>query len=218
MKWCIGELFNYWDLRISVFQTTMPRGKFVNHKGRNRHFTNPEELEEQRRQEEKKQQWRKNKEQDSSDEEEDDEEPKASGSNRSKNPDATDSESESESESDTEGGKAKGVENLIEVENPNRIQKKTKKLCQLNQSLDTAKPELSRKEREQLEKQRAYANYQKLHAAGKTEEARADLARLAIIKQQREEAAKRREEEKKQKEMAQQKKTELTQKALGKKS
>jgi hypothetical protein len=36
-----------------------------------------------------------------------------------------------------------------------------------------------------------------LHAKGKTEEARADLARLAIIKQQRAEAAKRREEEKK---------------------
>jgi hypothetical protein len=34
-----------------------------------------------------------------------------------------------------------------------------------------------------------------LHAEGKTEEARADLARLAIIKQQRAEAAKRREEE-----------------------
>ncbi|XP_029675998.1 28 kDa heat- and acid-stable phosphoprotein-like [Formica exsecta] len=198
----------------------MPRGKFVNHKGRNRHFTNPEELEEQRRQEEKKKQWRKNKEQDSSDEEEeeDDEKPKASGTNKLKNLSGSDSESESESESETEGGKAKGVENLIEVENPNRIQKKTKKLAQLNQSLDTSKPELSRKEREQLEKQRAYANYQKLHAAGKTEEARADLARLAIIKQQREEAAKRREEEKRQKEMAQQKKTELTQKALGKKS
>ncbi|XP_011701367.1 PREDICTED: 28 kDa heat- and acid-stable phosphoprotein-like [Wasmannia auropunctata] len=193
----------------------MPRGKFVNHKGRNRHFTNPEELEEQRRQEEKKQQWRKNKGQESSSEEEDDEEPKTSGINRSKNS-ATDSDSESESESETEG-KAKGVENLIQVENPNRVQKKTKKLSQLNQSLE-AKPELSRREREQLEKQRAYANYQKLHAAGKTDEARADLARLAIIKQQREEAAKRREEEKKQKEMAQQKKTELTQKALGKKS
>lgn len=188
----------------------------MNHKGRNRHFTNPEELEEQRRQEEKKQQWRKNKGEDSSSEEEDDEEPKTSGANRSKNG-ATDSDSESESESDTEGGKAKGVENLIQVENPNRVQKKTKKLSQLSQSLD-AKPELSRKEREQLEKQRAYANYQKLHAAGKTDEARADLARLAIIKQQREEAAKRREEEKKQKELAQQKKTELTQKALGKKS
>ncbi|XP_036142546.1 28 kDa heat- and acid-stable phosphoprotein [Monomorium pharaonis] len=195
----------------------MPRGKFVNHKGRNRHFTNPEELEEQRRQEEKKQQWRKNKGQESSSEEEDDEEPKTSGTNRSKNS-ATDSDSESESESETEGGKAKGVENLIQVENPNRVQKKTKKLSQLNQSLDSAKPELSRREREQLEKQKAYANYQKLHAAGKTDEARADLARLAIIKQQREEAAKRREEEKKQKELAQQKKTELTQKALGKKS
>lgn len=33
-------------------------GKFVNHKGRNRHFTNPEELEEQRRAEEEKRRWR----------------------------------------------------------------------------------------------------------------------------------------------------------------
>lgn len=70
--------------------------------------------------------------------------------------------------------------------------------------------------REQLEKQRAYANYQKLHAQGKTDEARADLARLAIIKQQREEAAKKREEEKKQKEMALQKKSDQMKKALGK--
>jgi hypothetical protein len=51
--------------------------------------------------------------------------------------------------------------------------------------------------REELDHQRAQANYQRLHAKGKTEEARADLARLAIIKQQRAEAAKRREEEKK---------------------
>ncbi|XP_076680308.1 28 kDa heat- and acid-stable phosphoprotein [Andrena cerasifolii] len=195
----------------------MPRGKFVSHKGRNRHFTSPEELEEQRRQEEKKLQWRKNKGTESSSEE--DEEPKAAaGAERSKklSGSETDSESESDSESETEG-KAKGVENLIQVENPNRVQKKAKKLSQLNQSIDSAKPELSRREREQLEKQRAYANYQKLHAAGKTDEARADLARLAIIKQQREEAAKKREAEKKQKELAHQKKTELTQKALGKK-
>ncbi|XP_003708272.1 uncharacterized protein LOC100878274 [Megachile rotundata] len=198
----------------------MPRGKFVSHKGRNRHFTNPEELEEQRRQEEKKLQWRKNKDEDSSSDEDD--EPKARGGGvRSKHLSASETDSESESDSDSESemhGKAKGVENLIQVENPNRVQKKTKKLSQLNQSLDSAKPELSRREREQLEKQRAYANYQKLHAAGKTDEARADLARLAIIKQQREEAAKKREAEKKQKELAQQKKTELTQKALGKKS
>jgi hypothetical protein len=50
--------------------------------------------------------------------------------------------------------------------------------------------------REELDRQRAQANYQRMHAEGKTEEARADLARLAIIKQQRAEAAKRREEEK----------------------
>lgn len=40
-------------------------------------------------------------------------------------------------------------------------------------------------------------HYQKLQAEGKTDEARADLARLAIIKQQRAEAAKKREDEKK---------------------
>lgn len=56
--------------------------------------------------------------------------------------------------------------------------------------------QLSRREREELERQRAEAHYQKLHAEGKTDQAKADLARLAIIKQQREEAAKKREQEK----------------------
>lgn len=51
--------------------------------------------------------------------------------------------------------------------------------------------------REELERQRKKFHYQKLQAEGKTEEARADLARLAIIKQQRAEAAKKREDEKK---------------------
>ncbi|KAG8239889.1 hypothetical protein J437_LFUL019474, partial [Ladona fulva] len=69
-----------------------------------------------------------------------------------------------------------------------------KKVTEVNPNEDT-KPELSRREREALEAERAQANYQRLHAKGKTEEARADLARLAIIKKQREEAAKRREEE-----------------------
>ena len=36
-----------------------------------------------------------------------------------------------------------------------------------------------------------------MHMAGKTDEARADLARLALIRKQREDAAKKREEEKK---------------------
>jgi hypothetical protein len=50
--------------------------------------------------------------------------------------------------------------------------------------------------REEIEKQQAKANYQKMHIAGKTDEARADLARLAIIRKQREEAAKKRDAEK----------------------
>lgn len=92
-------------------------------------------------------------------------------------------------------GKHKGVSNLIEIENPNRVQKKTKKIATLNAADLEGKPQLSRREREEIEKQRAQAHYQKLHAEGKTEQARADLARLAIIKQQREEAKKRREAE-----------------------
>lgn len=36
----------------------MLTGKYTNHKGRNRRFTNPEELEEQRRREEKERRWR----------------------------------------------------------------------------------------------------------------------------------------------------------------
>ncbi|XP_014213016.1 28 kDa heat- and acid-stable phosphoprotein isoform X2 [Copidosoma floridanum] len=193
----------------------MPRGKFVNHKGRNRHFTNPEELEEQRRQEEEKKKWRKT--QDLSTSEDEEEDNKAAGGK--KGSDDSSDESESESESETEDGKKKGVGSLIQIENPNRVQKKAKKLSQLNEVLANAsKPELSRREREQLEKQKAAANYQRLHAAGKTDEARADLARLAIIKQQREEAAKRRELDKKTKELATQKQKEMTQKALGKRT
>lgn len=48
--------------------------------------------------------------------------------------------------------------------------------------------------REEIEKQRAAKAYAKLHEEGKTDEARRDLARLAIIRQQREEAAKKRDE------------------------
>lgn len=93
--------------------------------------------------------------------------------------------------------KGKGVEKLIEISNPNRVQMKSKKLSTLNDTLaSSSKPDLSRKEREELERQAAQARYQKLHAEGRTEEARADLARLAIIKAQREEAAKKRELEK----------------------
>ncbi|KAL4647856.1 hypothetical protein GN956_G8858, partial [Arapaima gigas] len=93
--------------------------------------------------------------------------------------------------------KRKGVEGLIEIENPNRLTPKSKKVTELDVG---APKELSRREREEIEKQRAKERYMKLHMEGKTEQARADLARLAIIKKQREEAAKKREELRKEKE------------------
>lgn len=162
----------------------MPRGKFTNHKGRNRKFTSPEELEEQRKQEEIKQKWRKEHGEEESSEAES-EEKSGSGS-------SDDSDSD-----DDRPTKAKGVSGLIEVENPNHVVKKNKKLNNLESLGDAEKPQLSRREREEIERQRAAAAYQKLHAEGKTDQARADLARLAIIRQQREDAAKRREAEKK---------------------
>ncbi|XP_076921717.1 uncharacterized protein LOC143583248 [Bidens hawaiensis] len=49
---------------------------------------------------------------------------------------------------------------------------------------------------EEIAKQRAHERYMKLQEQGKTEQARKDLERLALIRQQRAEAAKKREEEK----------------------
>uniref|UniRef100_A0A8C1ICH0 Pdgfa associated protein 1b n=1 Tax=Cyprinus carpio TaxID=7962 RepID=A0A8C1ICH0_CYPCA len=48
---------------------------------------------------------------------------------------------------------------------------------------------------EEIEKQKAKERYMKMHLAGKTDQAKADLARLAIIRKQREEAARKKEEE-----------------------
>eukprot|EP00741_Cyanophora_paradoxa_P021721 tig00000241_g20966.t1 len=79
--------------------------------------------------------------------------------------------------------------------NPNRAgPQRNLKVSQL----DTAVPEkreLTRREREELEKQRAKEAYMKKHLAGQTEEAKKDLERLALIRKQREEAARKRDEE-----------------------
>ncbi|XP_038639295.1 28 kDa heat- and acid-stable phosphoprotein-like isoform X2 [Scyliorhinus canicula] len=108
------------------------------------------------------------------------------------------SDPDSDSSEDDSEPKKKGVEGLIEIENPNRIVQKNKKVTALD--LNPPNRELSRREREELEKQQARERYMKLHLEGKTEQARADLARLAIIRKQREDAAKKREVEKKGKE------------------
>merc|ERR1712226_1202627 len=117
-------------------------------------------------------------------------------------------EEESSSEEEDEDAKKKGVQGMIEIENPNRVKQKFKKASELDTSVGdskegaaggasakakepAAKPQLSRREKEEIDKAKAKAHYQKLHAAGKTDEARADLARLAIIKKQRQDAATR---------------------------
>ncbi|GIY95317.1 PP28 domain-containing protein [Caerostris extrusa] len=193
-----------------------PKGRgrgYNHHKGSRRHFTNPDQLAESEEKKEKERQWRQQRGEISSDEE------------------SEESKSSSESEEESEEGsgdekqllnaivkqKAKGVQHLIEVENPNHVVKKEKKVGTINLE-ETAQSQLSRREREELEKQRAKAHYQKMHAAGRTNEAKADLARLAIIKKQREEAAKRREQEIKAKQEADQAKANQTKKALGKRT
>lgn len=104
---------------------------------------------------------------------------------------------EEESEEESEDAKRKGTQGLIEIENPNLVRSKNIKA----KDVDLDRPgELSRREREELEKQRAHERYLKLQEQGKTEQARKDLERLALIRQQRAEAAKKREEEKTEKE------------------
>lgn len=146
-------------------------------------FTNPEELAARNERRDREREWRKQRGEDESEEEEDEE-----GSE----------EEETTSDEGDKESKAKGVEALIEIENPNRAAPKPA-VAKKAVAMGTEGPvevQLSRREREEIEKQRARDAYNKLHAEGKTEQARADLARLALIRQQREEAAKKKEQEK----------------------
>lgn len=83
--------------------------------------------------------------------------------------------------------------------NPNHS-RAARNQAQMNRSVDEAADKLkavkvgtpSRRERESMEAAQAKARYQKLHEAGKTDEAKADLARLRLIREKREaEAAQR---------------------------
>eukprot|EP00252_Welwitschia_mirabilis_P011729 TRINITY_DN2611_c0_g1_i1.p1 TRINITY_DN2611_c0_g1~~TRINITY_DN2611_c0_g1_i1.p1 ORF type:complete len:163 (-),score=54.07 TRINITY_DN2611_c0_g1_i1:176-664(-) len=96
-------------------------------------------------------------------------------------------------ESEESNEKKKGTQGLIEIENPNIVKPRNVKARDIDMEKTT---ELSRREREELEKQRARERYMRLQEQGKTEQARKDLERLQLIRQQREEAARRREEEK----------------------
>ena len=107
-------------------------------------------------------------------------------------------ENEADSSSEDEP-QVKGVskptpsEPLIEIENPNRIQPKNIKLADL--SIDEAPQPMNRKDREAAEAERKKQAFWKAQMEGKTDQAKSDLARLAIIRKQREEAARKRQEE-----------------------
>ncbi|KAJ6364259.1 hypothetical protein OIU76_029242 [Salix suchowensis] len=101
-------------------------------------------------------------------------------------------ESEEESEDDSDK-KRKGTQGVIQIENPNLVKAKNLKAKDVDMGKTT---ELSRREREEIEKQRSHERYMRLQEQGKTEQARKDLERLSLIRQQREEAARKREEEK----------------------
>ncbi|KZO97603.1 hypothetical protein CALVIDRAFT_597511 [Calocera viscosa TUFC12733] len=75
--------------------------------------------------------------------------------------------------------------------NPNRATSKTTKLS----SLGAEPVQLSRREREAQEQKEAKERYWKLHQAGKTDQAKADLARLTQIRKEREQAAAQRKAE-----------------------
>ncbi|KAH9763874.1 PP28 domain-containing protein [Citrus sinensis] len=102
-------------------------------------------------------------------------------------------EQEESGEEEEENQKRKGTQGIIEIENPNIEKPKNVKAKDVDMGKTT---ELSRREREEIEKQKAHERYMRLQEQGKTEQARKDLERLALIRQQRAEAAKKREEEK----------------------
>ncbi|KAE8144378.1 casein kinase substrate phospho protein PP28-domain-containing protein [Aspergillus avenaceus] len=92
--------------------------------------------------------------------------------------------------------------------NPNHTTKSREQLDRPTSDVDLS--QLSRREREAIEAQQERERYMKLHAEGKTEEARADLARLAIIRERREAERLRKEAEKEEKvEMAKQRAAEV---------
>ncbi|GJJ71196.1 hypothetical protein EMPS_03546 [Entomortierella parvispora] len=94
------------------------------------------------------------------------------------------SESESEEEVVTKKAPAAAVPG-VDIANPNRAAGN-----RIMKASDLTTPiEMSRKEREAAEKEAAKQKYWKLHQEGKTDQAKADMARLAIIRQKREEAA-----------------------------
>ncbi|KAJ3379542.1 hypothetical protein HDU92_006619 [Lobulomyces angularis] len=114
---------------------------------------------------------------------------------------SSEEESSSEDETVPKSSTRNNQSPLIPQDNPNRQTKQNFKSVDLGKDSNTdiqntENRELTRREREEQEKAKAKANWWKAQEEGKTEQARNDMARLAIIRKQREEAAKKKQEEK----------------------
>ncbi|DBA03970.1 TPA: hypothetical protein N0F65_010623 [Lagenidium giganteum] len=90
--------------------------------------------------------------------------------------------------------KKSGIAAIVQIENPNLMPKQNK-VIKAKDMKTNVEQQLSRREREAIEKERAAAAYMKKHLAGETVEAKKDLARLEEVRRRREEAEKRRQEE-----------------------
>ncbi|CEG35666.1 28 kda heat-and acid-stable phospho [Plasmopara halstedii] len=88
-----------------------------------------------------------------------------------------------------------GFAAVAKTQNPNAKKTANKVMKAKDMDENAAPQQLSRREREAIEKERAAAYYLKKHLAGETDEAKKDLARLAEVKRRREEAEQRKKEE-----------------------
>jgi len=168
-----------------------------NQKGRRRQFMTGEGEQADREKADRQAKWGASKGGDSDESESEDETPVvAKKKTKAKKPvqldeygiPITDSEESSEEEElDAFGNAPLRVHDLIEVSNPNRSKKQHKKVSDWDDEEEVAP--LTRKEKEEVKEQEAARRYQKLHAAGKTDEARADMERLTLVREARAEAA-----------------------------
>lgn len=82
--------------------------------------------------------------------------------------------------------KKKGLDSVIDVQNPNAVAAGGK-MMKAKDMGGEVKVELTRREREEIAKQRATEDYQKRHAEGKTDEYKKDMEKLAVVRKRREE-------------------------------
>merc|ERR1711881_805044 len=141
---------SYLPLNRFSYNLKMPRGGKRGHKGGRRSFTNPGALEAAKEKEEKEKAWRRQRGEIIESDEDSDAEDKKSSGDEDGVAFKQQSSSESSSESEDEERKPKGAEGLIEIENPNRVKPKQKKVTALDTEGNDGKPQLSRREREEL--------------------------------------------------------------------